>query len=501
MFIPEQTFLPLLGVIVIPLCIWSISSTIRQYYRLRHIKGPAIAGFSKWWLIRHVMGGRTHLDLYEVCQKYGDIARVGPSDIITSDPDLVRHMLSVRSGYSRSSWYFAMRFDPSRDNLLSMLDGRKHNMLRSKLTHGYSGKEVENLEAAIDQNVLGLVDLVQTYASQNKPFDFGRKAQFFTMDVISNVAFGDAFGFLAADDDLFDYCKTFQEQMPNIIFTTVYPWLLNVLQLPIIKRVVPSNRDPLGFGKLMGIAKDVVEKRYNPTAKHQRDMLGSFMAHGLTKEEAESETLLQILAGSDTTATAVRATMLYIITNPRVYNALRAEIAESTTPVVTDAEARSMPYLQAVIKEGLRLYPPIVGLQSKVVPYRAKGGDGTGDTWKGVRLPGGTNIGLCYWGMMRRPDVWGHDASEFRPERWLEVAASSDPERLARMDAAWEMIFAQGRWQCLGKNVALMELNKVFVELLRRFDFTLIDPTNPWISINVGAFIQREFWIRAYKRE
>lgn len=116
----------------------------------------------------------------------------------------------------------------------------------------YSGKEVEDLELTIDKNVRALVDLVQKYVATDKPFDFGRKAQFFTMDVISHLAFGDAFGFLAADTDLYDYCKTFEEQMPKVIFTTIYPWLVTILQWPVIKRSLPSANDALGFGKIMG---------------------------------------------------------------------------------------------------------------------------------------------------------------------------------------------------------------------------------------------------------
>lgn len=148
--------------------------------------------------------------------------------------------------------------------------------------------------------------------------------------------------------------------------------------------------------------------------------------------------------------------MLHIITNPRVVNALRAEIsaARPSWPVITDAEARKMPYLQAVIKEGLRIFPPVVGLMAKEVPPG-------GDTFKGVFLPGGTKIGYCAWGIFRRADVWGDDAHEFRPERWLGVP----PDKLQQMEGTLELVFGYGRWQCLGRNVALLELNKVFVEV------------------------------------
>lgn len=92
------------------------------------------------------------------------------------------------------------------------------------------------------------------------------------------------------------------------------------------------------------------------------------------------------------TAGALRATMLYIVSNPQVYSRLLAEIA--TTPIsspITDAEARSMPFLQAVIKEGLRIHPPISGLAFRVVPPG-------GDYLSGCFLPGGTNIGYNFFG-------------------------------------------------------------------------------------------------------
>ena len=66
----SHVLVALAGVTLI-ISVWTAISTIRQYFRLQHIKGPRSAGFSKWWLIRAVGGGRTHLDLYEACEKYG----------------------------------------------------------------------------------------------------------------------------------------------------------------------------------------------------------------------------------------------------------------------------------------------------------------------------------------------------------------------------------------------------------------------------------------------
>ncbi|PHH62103.1 hypothetical protein CDD82_2047 [Ophiocordyceps australis] len=487
-------FLPIFAAcLVVAIVVWTAFSALVQYWRLRHIPGPPSAGFSTWWLVRAVGGNRAHLDLYQVCQQYGPVARVGPRDLVTSDAHLMKRMLNVRTQYKRSDWYHGMRLKPGEDNVLSQRDDYLHNALRAKMAPGYSGKEVEHLESKIDGNIMSLVNLIDSkYVSANQPFDFGRKAQFFTLDVISDLAFGKAFGDLATDSDVHEYIATMESSMPNIMVTTVLPWLGSLLASPLLRWMMPSDKDANGLGRAMAIAKQVAAERFGPDKKTKKDMLGSFVARGLSQSEAESEILMQLLAGSDTTATAIRATLLFVISNARVSSKLVEEIkaAKPSWPVITNSEARAMPYLQAIIKEGLRMFPPVAGMMAKEVP---KGGD----SFKGIFFPEGTRIGYCAWGIMRDGDLWGPDANEFRPERWLEAS----PEKFREMDSTADLVFGYGRWQCLGRNVAFMELNKVFVELIRRFDLSLVDPTTPWRSENHGVFFQSDFWIRAYRRE
>lgn len=152
--------------------------------------------------------------------------------------------------------------------------------------------------------------------------------------------------------------------------------------------------------------------------------------------------------------------MLYIITSPHVYSALQTEIDHAifenkiSSSVVTDNEARKLPYLQAVIKEGLRIFPPGTGLMAKKVPPE-------GDKINGVFLPAGTKIGANMWALLRRKDVFGVDSDVFRPERWLEAS----PEDLQEMETVSELVWGYGKYMCLGKSVALIELNKIFVEV------------------------------------
>ena len=207
------------------------------------------------------------------------------------------------------------------------------------------------------------------------------------------------------------------------------------------------------------VAKKVVAERFGPNAKPRSDMLGSFIRHGLSQEEASAEALLQIIAGSDTSAGTMRAVMLNIMTSPMAYNKLQKEIDDGIksgkiSSPIKDAEGRQMPYLQAVIREGLRLLPPASGAIAKQVPP-------AGDVINGRFIPGGTQIGISSFGMQRSKKIFGADADLFRPERWI----TASPEKFVQMASTVDLVFSYGKYQCLGKSVAHMEFNKIFVQV------------------------------------
>jgi len=373
------------------------------------------------------------------------------------------------------------------------------------LAPAYSGKDIPSLELEIDDQILNMLHLIKTKylttPSEFKPMDLARKAQFFTLDVITKIAFGEAFGDLVNDTDMYQYIKSTEEMLEVIIMAGTMPLMKSMFTVEWIGNLMfPSDKDGMGIGKLIGIAKDLIGKRYGPKAIHRQDMLDSFMRHGLKQDELISESLLQILAGSDTSATTIRATMLYLMSHPRCYRKLQDEIdgavkaRRASSPIIKASEAVELPYLQAVIKEGMRIWPAVTGLLTKVTPPEGDTVEIEGTT---VYIPGNTNIGYDAWGIHHSKDVFGQDADVFRPERWLE----KEGEELARMQKTAELIWGWGKYQCLGKPIATMELNKVFFELLRHFDFSVVDPTKPWKSANVGLWMQSELWVEVTERK
>jgi hypothetical protein len=272
---------------------------VRTYRRLSHIPGPKFAAFSRLWILRGHISGRFYTILAEANQTYGPLVRIGPNHLLSGDPEVWRRMCGVRSPYRRGDWYNAMRFKPRSDNVVSTRLEERHDELKRKMAAGYSGKENHGLEQSIDARVQDFVNLVnRKYISTDKELkrmDFGQVAQFFTLDVISDLAFGQPFGDLVDDEDKFDYIKTGEENVPVLMFLTALPGVHKFMENSYIMNLVaPSVQDKTGLGRIIGIARQKVMERFGPDKKDNWDMLGSFVRHGLTQEEAESETVLQM---------------------------------------------------------------------------------------------------------------------------------------------------------------------------------------------------------------
>ena len=280
--------------------VYYAATTIRAYYRLRHIPGPFWNSLSIFPLVGWHTGGSA-IEVYgKTAEQYGGkLCRIGPNNLLTSSADQFRKMNAPRSPYRRSDWFNAMRMKPGSDNVLSMRDERRHDELRRKMAAGYSGKENPDLEEKIDARLKDFVDLIQrkylSTSNSYRPMDFGRKAQFFTLDVISDLAFDKAFGDLKDDNDNFGYIYDTEANFPTMIVMGVLPQLRDFLEKSkILNLLAPSAKDSTGLGSIIAVAQKVVAERFGSEKVDRQDMLGSFLRHGLTQDEAESETVLQV---------------------------------------------------------------------------------------------------------------------------------------------------------------------------------------------------------------
>lgn len=136
-----------------------------------------------------------------------------------------------------------------------------------------------------------------------------------------------------------------------------------------------------------------------------------------------------VAAGSDTTAVSLSGIMWYLLNSPEALRKLRDEIQEFTqqgrcSANITFNETQEMPYLQAVMKEALRLHPATGLPMWRVVPAG-------GAQLSGHFFPEGTVVGINSWVAHYDEQVFP-DPKLFRPERWLET--ETEPEKLKEMN-------------------------------------------------------------------
>lgn len=147
----------------------------------------------------------------------------------------------------------------------------------------------------------------------------------------------------------------------------------------------------------------------------------------------------------------MRTCLYYVCRHPDVYRKLQKEIDEfcdgnDLTEPLTYAQTQQMPYLMAVAKEAMRLLPSIV---YQLIRYCPKG-----MLIDGQKIPAGTPIGISPLAQNRDQAIWGDDADDFRPERWLE-----NKERAAFLELNNYTFGGNGPRMCIGRNIALVSFS------------------------------------------
>lgn len=472
----SQSNLDLLGicrmVMNFNLCFFAVLGASISVYRLflhplREYPGPTLGKLSKFHYAYICATGKSHRYLEALHQKHGDIVRYGPNELSFIGAEDVTYIYGARSlKLRRGPWYDG---NPGRagGHTLVMASTRNvdaHKFRRRIWDKAFTAAALESYEPRLIRLTDKLIR--ECEVKDGGEFDISAEVDNFTFDAMGDLGFSADFGLInRSNKESLEWTHLLHSYMLMAATVRPVPWFKELYKwLPIDRKRKQNAFEFVRFTKKR------FEERYSKGQGPNEDIFDYLMqtdtqtGKGLTMSQVAEESIVVVVAGSDTSSVAMTFVLYYLIQNPDKYKKLQAEIdsvwdgtSELTGQQVVPARA---PYLNAVINEAMRLAHPDPNGNQRSTPQE-------GALINGKYIPGLTQISVHKWTMLRDEKNFSKSL-EFIPERWIEL----ERERLGIRNhntKAW-IPFGAGIYSCAGKPLAMLEMRLFLVRFLRRLE-------------------------------
>ncbi|KAB5575347.1 cytochrome P450 [Coniochaeta sp. 2T2.1] len=445
----------------------------RVFSPLSKVNGPFWASLSPTWKLLKMMKGDFHETIVDLHEEYGPIVRIAPNEVIISDKTAIREIYSTTQGrdFLKTDYYDA--FKAFRPTIFGQRDPHLHAKRKRIVSHGYSMSALQAMETYVQSRLQIFLTKMRSFSLTGETINLSKWCHFFAFDVIGELAFSEGFGMLESGVED-EHIRLIEVQMEFGSTVGMVPFLQPLTKWTFLP--VPWLRSlQAGRERLKELTQSRVERRRNKVSD-RKDILGRLIeavdpvtGEKLDPIDLRTEAFSSIVAGSDSTSSALSYMLHQILTHPDVHRTLVSELRSAfpSAPVSsppTYAQLAPLPYLQACIKESLRLTPPATVNLPRYVPPG-------GRVVAGTYFPGGVTVGMSCLPVHLDTETFGVDARTYRPERWLGGAETPGGERVTpeEMMRYW-IPFGVGSRACIGKNVAMLELVKLIGTLLLYFD-------------------------------
>ncbi|CEG47011.1 cytochrome P450, putative [Plasmopara halstedii] len=405
----------------------------------------------------------------------------GKDDMIfIAKPEHLETVLKTQfESFPKSQYIHDVYNDVLGDGIV-LSNGEKWKRQRNVVAGLFSARAlIDHMVPIVQKYTIQLVDILSPIAATSTPLDMFDLLLRYTFDVFGEIGFGTTMNSMngafqpfaqAMDEVQFLAGKRFKQPM---WYWKLRRWL-NIGDEKKIKenvRVIDEH--------LMGIIANAIERRRHrveeqkagrPVAQADKDIVSIVLANmessgrPVDPVEVRNIAIASIIAGRDTTAECMAWLFHMFSQNPNAEVRLRSELFTKIPKLRTDkhyiptvTDVNSVPYLEACIRELLRLYPsaPLITthcIKDTVFP------DGT-------FVPANTDIGIAIFSCGRLTSVWGDDALDFKPERFIDSLTGE----IIPMSATKFAAFSAGPRICVGQTLAFIETKIVIANIVARF--------------------------------
>ncbi|XP_033370653.1 thromboxane-A synthase isoform X4 [Parus major] len=447
------------------------------------IPGPAVLGF---W--------ESHTKLIT---EYGPVCGyyIGRQMfVVVSSPEMIKQILVTDFSNFTNRIKPNLISKPMLDSILCLRDDR-WKYVRSLLTPAFSDTKLKEMTPLINQACDILLCNLKVYADSGKAFDIQRCYNCFTLDVVGSVAFGTEVDSQKNPDDPFvKNCRTFFEMSlfkPLLILILSFPFIM----IPLLRIFPNKKQKELNGFFIQTIKNAIVYRHQQDAAERRRDFLqwmldacdsADSLAAGcwdvpgpsaalrqdeappvgtapsekaqktLTEDEIAGQAFLFLIAGYETTTSTLSFATYLLATNPECQEKVLREVDEFFAKhMVPDYQnVQELPYLDMVIAETLRMYPPAFRFTREAAKDCVV---------LGQHIPAGAVIETAVGHLHHNPEFWP-EPEKFIPERFTEEAKKE------RHPFAY-LPFGAGPRGCIGMKMGLLETKMTLLRILQKFQF------------------------------
>ncbi|KAL1601012.1 hypothetical protein SLS59_005680 [Nothophoma quercina] len=438
--------------------------------------------------------GQAHLNIMKTTPNEGIIRTLGffHTDrlIVTSPAALADVLVNKSYDFEKPPWSRAFLRKFLGDGLL-MTEGDEHKHHRKQIMPAFHFRHIKELYPVFWAKSIEFCNAVKASLADDasKILEIGHYSTQVTLDIIGLAGLGRDIASLRSSED--ELVKNYEEILEPTSEKAIY-FICHLLFPPRLIAMLPwklNERVKITTGNLKRICTDFVVDRKSKM-KHEgqesRDILSIMIrSDNFSDENLVDQLLTFMAAGHETTSSALTWASHLLSKHPDIQDRLRTEIQQyiPNPQVLSDPNfdvaglLESMPYLNGVCNEVLRLYPTIP------VTARLSIRD---TTVAGTFIPKGTMIFVVPWAINRNPQLWGTDAEDFVPTRWIDKTTGRATMNGGADSNFAFLTFLHGPRSCIGERFARAELRALLAAFVGLFEMEMADPNE---EVIVGGTI------------
>ncbi|KAB2000423.1 hypothetical protein ERO13_D12G207200v2 [Gossypium hirsutum] len=426
----------------------------------------------------HRLGSHPNQSLYELAKTYGPLMtlRIGYiTTVIVSSAEFAKQVFQTHEqSFSDRTVPDCVASQPNPESTLAWAlgDGRWRNRRRLCSTQLFTVQRLNSLQHLRHQKAQQLIQHINKQRASGSQVKIGEVAFATTLNLISTTIFSSDIV-----DPEFSTAQEFKDLVWRIMEDSAKPNLSDYF--PILKRFdlqgIRKHIRP-SYTRLHEIFDEMIDERMEVRASDSVSRNGDLLdvlldqcqqdGSDFTRQNIKPLILDLFIAGSDTSAITTEWAMAELLRKPGVLQKTRRELMEviGTKRTVQESDLDKLPYLEAVVKETMRLHPAVPLL----LPYKAK----NDVEICGYTIPHKTQLLVNAWAIARDPNYWNHPFS-FCPERFLDSS-------LDFRGRDFEYIpFGAGRRICPGLPLAVRMVHLILASMIHSFDWKLPHGIHP----------------------